>query len=656
MGVLVIFPIAAMMAVWCKRRFEIMIFPTIVLIVVTMAVTGLVGILRIGLYVPVIYAVVALGLLISRRKKIKKYILTPGFAAFCIYIVFFLFFSKGRYLASEASYMQYGPSLMSLFTYDSLKDHSLYYNLTNPFPLGTLWVYFCGRLLGGYSESAAIFAYDVLVIAGIMPLFCQIRTIKEENWQWLAMLAIGLSLPLLKLFDAYRSFDMVVPQATAMIYTYFIFSRMIHQGEKKGDRIFAACGILFSVILTQYSMLMLLPLLAGCCAVAFSNVKKYKGLFAAMLGGLVPAIFLYVYNLIRQEILVKDLLLLPGMILGCLLLGGLVAFIGKIYAGGHQKTAVIIGCVAVVIVSAVIVSVLQNSIYKDYVVEEVVEFTDKLFEGTGEEDYVIGKHVVRVYDTTFLFLLMAVSGIVQSRTKTRKGRDVSASYAFHGAYVCGILIYLAILCVLYILKLRPPKTTPVPSIAPYVAPVIVLTAAIVFLQSFRAWKKDIVMVVSAILILGCVYTDPVGELFNKSEKEYNFPVIRECVENGEIVFTEKDRVFLMDPDLFRTVPADFCWQVYPAGAGSISGLHFNADPYRWSGGDIQFTMTKEELADLLKEEGYTYVYIRNIGDFHINKYHTLFARVGAGITNNAIYHVEYGSDGQLILRFIALDD
>ena len=321
MGVLVIFPIAAMMAVWCKRRFEIMIFPTIVLIVVTMAVTGLVGILRIGLYVPVIYAVVALGLLISRRKKIKKYILTPGFAAFCIYIVFFLFFSKGRYLASEASCMQYGPSLMSLFTYDSLKDHSLYYNLTNPFPLGTLWVYFCGRLLGGYSESAAIFAYDVLVIAGIMPLFCQIRTIKEENWQWLAMLAIGLSLPLLKLFDAYRSFDMVVPQATAMIYTYFIFSRMIHQGEKKGDRIFAACGILFSVILTQYSMLMLLPLLAGCCAVAFSNVKKYKGLFAAMLGGLVPAIFLYVYNLIRQEILVKDLLLLPGHIQQVLVLG-----------------------------------------------------------------------------------------------------------------------------------------------------------------------------------------------------------------------------------------------------------------------------------------------------------------------------------------------
>ena len=66
-------------------------------------------------------------------------------------------------------------------------------------------------------------------------------------------------------------------------------------------------------------------------------------------------------------------------------------------------------------------------------------------------------------------------------------------------------------------------------------------------------------------------------------------------------------------------------------------------------------LTVEELEDLIREGGYTYVYLRNIVDFHIEKYHTLFVEPGPGMQNNAIYRVEYDEEGQLWLNIIAQD-
>ena len=66
-------------------------------------------------------------------------------------------------------------------------------------------------------------------------------------------------------------------------------------------------------------------------------------------------------------------------------------------------------------------------------------------------------------------------------------------------------------------------------------------------------------------------------------------------------------------------------------------------------------MTVEELESLLREGGYTYVYLRHIVDFHIGKYHTLFVEPGPGMQNDAIYRVEYDEAGQLWLNIIAQD-
>lgn len=653
MGVLIVLPIAAALAVRFQRRFELMVFPAISLIAMVLGICGVVGSLPVGTYIGIVLAIPAIVILVNKRKLLGKYVLTPGFAAFCIYLVFFFLYARERYIMTDPAKMLYGPSLRNMFACDSLRDTNSFYHFTDPFPLGALWAYFCTRLIGGYSEWMSIYAFDVWLIAGILPFFYQIKRIKEENWQWLLMLAIGLFLPMLKTENVYRSFDMALLQTAAMVYTFYVVYRMIHWGERKGDVLFAACGFWAACTFTKYGMFSALPLMTGCCAIAFRDNSRRGRLFTALLSGCAVSFVLHLYTVLTHESAAHTLLFIPGSLLAAVLSGAVIAGVISRYNKGKQNSAIVIFLAMVVAAIAVTALVLHFSPYKEYVIEEAVEFTDKLFMGFEEENFVIGKHVIRIYDTTFLFLLLAVSGIAHGKTNKKNRKGVPMPDAFHAAFVFGVVLYLLVLCVLYIDVLRMPKANPIPKISAYVAPVVVLSAAALLFQAVRTWKKDTVLIAGFLFLLGCVYMDPVGEIFHKAERDYVFPVIKDCVESGKIVFTEEDRVFYMDPELFRDISVDFCWEVFPAGADTISGLHFNADPYRWSGGEIQKTMTPEELEALIRDGGYTYVYLDNIVDFHINKYHNLFALVGPGMTNDAIYRVEYDARGKLKLRFIA---
>ncbi len=632
-----------------------MAFPAIGLITFTLALTGMIGLLRIGVYVSALYLVPAVVILISKRKLVGKYILTPGFAAFCIYIIFFLVFSKGRFFVSDASRAQYAPSLLNMIRYNSLQDHALYYNLNDPFPLGNLWSYFCTGLIGGYADWVCIFAYDVFIVSGFLPLFLQIKSVKEESWQWLVMLFAIPLLPLLKMGNAYSDYDMAIQQTAAMVYTFYIVYRVIHGKERKGDVLFAAYGFCVSCTLTKYGMFVTLPLMVACCTVAYGDAVRRKKLFLMLGAGTVLSVVFQLYDVICKAIGWKQFLLVPGCVLSALVMGAVLSAVVRLYDMGKIRGAMILFCGLTMIVLAFTVIILRKSPYMEYVTEEVVEFTDKLFTGAAEEDHTIGRNVVRIYDTTFLFILLVVSGISYKKGKRKNAAEAASLDAFRLSYIYGVFLYILLLCVLYINVLRRPKAYPVPEIAPYIAPVIILSTVGVFLRSVRTWKKDLVYIVGMVFLVGCVYTDPVGEIFQKPEREYSYPVIQECIENGKIHFTEEDRVFYMDPQWYQDLPVDFKWEVYPAGADMISGMHFNADPYHWSGGEIQFTMTVEELETLLRDGKYTYVYLDNIVDFHVNTYHTLFAEVGQGMVEDAIYRVDYDKDGNMQLIFLARD-
>ena len=72
MGALAVFPIAAAIAVLCRKKFEDTVFPAIGLIIVTLMITEMIGSLKVGVFIIPVYVVMSVVVLVLRKKYLKK--------------------------------------------------------------------------------------------------------------------------------------------------------------------------------------------------------------------------------------------------------------------------------------------------------------------------------------------------------------------------------------------------------------------------------------------------------------------------------------------------------------------------------------------------------------------------------------------------------
>lgn len=658
MGVLVIFPIAAAIAVLCKKKFEETVFPAIGVIVLTLISLGMIGILKAGVYLALALTIGSIVILVIRRAEIKEYVLTPGFIAFPFLLVFFLIFSYGRYFSTDEEFSLYGPVVRILQETGDFHTKMLYYNLHTPFPFATLWGYFCTYTIGDFKEWMCIYANDIFILSAIIPIFRMIRSVKDDFVGWLLTILICVLLPIFKIPYAYGSFDMAVPQAAALIYTFAMLWSVIYESAWTVDSVFLAYGFLASCTLTKYGVYATIPLILATLSVSFYNRKKRKYLLLATTCGCLAAFPLNIIQYAFHEISLPEMFRIPIVYGGALLFAWIMVKLITYYRKGHHVLPVAAGFLIGALVIAAAAIILKNSEFKDYVTEEMIEYTNKLLLSTDEEEYyVIGKRVIPLYDGTILFLTMILSGIICGRIRREdeeagsKARKANSMYVLNFSVTTGMVLYLVILGVLFITKIMEPKANPIPSIANYTAPALMLAIVVLFAEAMKLEKKKTVMLVAAIFMVICVYSDPVNAIFNKPVPEEEYPVITACKEQEVIDFKGTDRVFYIDPDLLEPVPKSFVWSVFPAGADAISGLYYNPDPIKWS--EIERTMTPEELADLIKEGEYTYVYIKSADDFFITQFYPDFDNWGEEIRDNAIYRVEYNEEGQLQIKFIA---
>ena len=600
MGTLIILPFAAALAVISNKKFEEVLFPSIGLVILTLFVNGKIGSLTTGYYFLCFFLVLSCCIIITRRDKLKSLVFTPGFFAFIILFLFFLFFSYGRQFVSEAALSTYAPQVLSISGSGSLSDNYLYYNIGWPLPLVSIWAYYCSLSFNTFNEWVCIFAYDIFIISAILPLFIRIRYVNKDLYRWILMLLLCALLPIIKMPEAYSSYDMVIPQAVVLVYVYLMIYRILYGGLKTSSiiwySVFAAYGLFFSSTITKYGFFSSIPHLIGIVCIIIISIlklydKKHRNSLIVLLGILTLWTFAYVY------------------------------FDVHIF--------------------------LSNSLIK----QEIKEYTDMLFLGGGESIYVIGKRVIPIFDATFIIISIIALVHISMKTKELYCNKAMKVCVFDIGYIFGAIIYLISLFSLYVKHLRNPELPQPPSMASYTAPIIITYAVLIFTQAYRIYNKRMVVVLGTLLVVACVYSDPVNATITKPKREIEYPLIEECKKEGLISFTGKDKIFYIDIDLVEDVPLQFKWEVFPAGTGSISGMNYNPEPNKWS--DIEETISKDDLVSLIEEGGYTYVYIKNIDDFF---YMTYYTRLGNRIMSNALYRVKYNKKGDLQLVFVAYLD
>lgn len=656
MGALAIFPIAAALAVLGRKRFEEAVFPAIGLVIITLMFTGMAGVLRFGIFIIPVYVVISLVVLVIERNHLKKLVFTPGLVAYAVLFVFFLFFTYGRSFIPDAAMSQYGTVVRHLYETGCVRNDTLYYTLYNPFPVATLWAYFVTYSQGCFLESMCLFANAIFIISGMMPFFRYIKSIKEGSWRWLVMTIFVILLPVLKIPEAYSSYGMAVPQAATLVYTFLMLSQLITYRAPGRTvlwyEIFAGLGLFVSCSLTKYGVFSAVPLILGMVTVAISGLKRRWDLLVMATSGCLATFCWSIYSYAIQEIDIDGMLLIPEVYMGAVLLAVGISVLICLYRKGYGKTVVMISICLGAASIGLVSFILKNSVNYEFVIEWIGEFTDKLFVGRSEEEYyVIGKRVIPVYDATFLFILMMISGMACGKIGKKEKNNTSDFFSFSVAYIVGSVLYLLILCILYVNVIRIPHVPVKPVTVEYTTPLLVLSFSVVFSQAFKAWNKDWVIAIGTVILVACTYSDPVGAVLNKTERNDEYPIITDSKAIGDLKLKGDDRVFYIDKDLIENVPDSFKWAVFPAGADFINGLYFNPEPYKWND-EIKSPLTAAEFAEIIEDGDYTYVYLKNVDDFFWETYYLDFANFGADIKNDAMYSVEYDENGQLQLEYV----
>ncbi len=189
MGILVALPIAAAIAILEKRKIEEFLFLAIGIIVTLIIGSGFYGNTMYGVMGAVGVGALALLYCICmvciNRERVAKSVLTPGLLGgmFCVGIAAFLYIGKADLGNENDTFWAHIPQVINMYRYSDMGNSGTRaetFSLLYTAPVYTSWCYFCNRLWYCYSDGINLWARQIFIIAGFMPLFARL---KKTEWK-----------------------------------------------------------------------------------------------------------------------------------------------------------------------------------------------------------------------------------------------------------------------------------------------------------------------------------------------------------------------------------------------------------------------------------------------------------------------------------------
>ena len=157
--------------------------------------------------------------LIVNRNALKETILSPDSIALLFFIIFFAVNSMGRGITGRDESTYWGWALKGFYYY----NYSMVLDI-HP-KMAIMWALFAEKSWITFSDSMALWAFDVLTVSLFLPFFGYIK--KDKIWNSIALVAVTLLLPLSFHSVAYMAiladaiFSVAVGFTAVACYRYF---------------------------------------------------------------------------------------------------------------------------------------------------------------------------------------------------------------------------------------------------------------------------------------------------------------------------------------------------------------------------------------------------------------------------------------------------
>ena len=663
MALLVLLPITVFLTIVTKNKTEYVLFPLMVFITIILMFFGFSGNIMTGIFFIVIISVVAffadVFLVLRSKEIIKEYFFTPGFVAFIIGAAILWVLCQGRQFVGSDELVFSGPAVRYLFEYNAFAGEDMsFWDLNDTFPFIPLWCCFFMKLSSGFREDICIFAKDIFILAGFVSVFGVTGRKRAYN-DYVSVFVIMLLLPVIKIQEMYSRLEFFGPQAAAVFYALALILKIGKEWSGTGAEFALMLSIIASCVATRYGAFSAIPVMASGLLVSYR--KKAPGVLISLIAGCLISLIPSKFRFDLEEISSLELWY-PIIALGISLVLALIIICMNELIKREYTEVSLIGIVLLIIgvCYGMFYYVRSSSVNLINVVEWMNEYNKIIFTGIGEEEFLMGKYAIRVYDIFFFLAIVCASAYLYLRKKQKSNNDQdNESFDNMGLLIsvsvyAGIFIYYVILGAVYVLYLRS-EGEDKPVMAWYLFPAIALACCsfISDAMMIRGKKRRYVLPTGAVIIFMLAFTDPIGAIFNRPKVENEISGIRE----DEVKFEKGDKVFYLDTEMMQTkdLPSEFKWKVFPAEYSSLSGIYFTPNPQNWSTEVVQ-AIECEELEKMLKEREITYVYLRKSSDFFFENYWTLFDRMGQYIADDTIYKVTYDRDGKMVLKLSNSED
>ncbi|MBC8531401.1 hypothetical protein [Gehongia tenuis] len=254
MAILSIVALTQISVLWFKRKFEILLAPSIFLIILILYIFGLFNCLHYGFYFIFLILIFGLGASIFAlaRKKINingQNMITPGFFVFLIFVIIIFFGTRGRMLYWWDEFSHWGLVVKNMYINDTFGSLS---QATTQFkaypPAASLFQYFFTKFNGTLIECQMFRAMDIMLVSLVMPVFSRVNW---KNWKnGIAIAIIVFVTPILFYADFYIS--IYVDALLGGIFAFVLYTYFSHNLHTKLDNIVIGMG-LFILTLTKAS-------------------------------------------------------------------------------------------------------------------------------------------------------------------------------------------------------------------------------------------------------------------------------------------------------------------------------------------------------------------------------------------------------------------
>ncbi len=169
-----------MISLKCNKKIEETFSLWIFIIIFVLYLFGLLGLLKIGVYIVVTIAIVCmlffLYTIYSNRLMVKKFFLTPSFVIFILFFVLAWWAQRGRMFTSWDEFSHWGTVVKNMYIFDALGNHPEATTTFRGYPPSTaLFEYFWVKLSGNFSEGNLYRSMNILYFSLMLPFFSNIR-------------------------------------------------------------------------------------------------------------------------------------------------------------------------------------------------------------------------------------------------------------------------------------------------------------------------------------------------------------------------------------------------------------------------------------------------------------------------------------------------